>query len=81
MSTVTNSFNIRFVDHTVCEINKLKKGEVDCANQMLKERIEAKNRLRAMNCLIATEDSTYNLLISYLYEQLKELTSKLIIKI
>lgn len=81
MSTAIKSFEIRFVDHTVCEINKLKRGEIDCANQMLRERIEAKNRLRAMNCLIATGNSEYSSLISYLYEQIKEITSKLIIKI
>jgi len=43
------------------------------------ERIEASNRLRAMKCLIATGDSQYDSLISFLYEQLKEMSTKLIL--
>lgn len=81
MSTPINSLKIRLVDSTVCEIRLLKKGEIKCADQLLKERIEATNRLEAMNCLIATGDSQYNDLISYLYEQLKEMATKLTTKI
>lgn len=79
MSTITN-LEARFVQHAVCEINMLKKGEIDLANQMLKERIEAENRLRAMKCLIAENDSQYDDLRNYLYEQLKEMANKLIIE-
>lgn len=80
MSTAVNKFEIQFVHHTICEIAQLRKGEINCANQMMKERIEAKNRLRAMNCLIATGDSQYSELISFLYEQLKEMSTKLTTK-
>ena len=81
MSTAVKHIEAQFVDHTVCEINQLKRGEIDCANRMLMERIEAKNRLRAMNCLIATGDSQYQQLIEFLYEQIKEMSTKLTTKI
>jgi hypothetical protein len=79
MSTAVNSIEIKLVDHAVCEISKLRKGEINCANRMMMERIEASNRLRAMKCLMATGDSQYNSLISFLYEQLKEMSTKLIL--
>jgi hypothetical protein len=47
---------------------------------MLNERMEEMDRIRAMECLIATGDSTYDDLISYIYEQTKEMTTKLILK-
>lgn len=79
MSTAVNSIEIKLVDHVICEIGKLRKGEIDCANRMMMERIEASNRLRAMKCLIASGDSQYDSLISFLYEQLKEMSTKLIL--
>lgn len=81
MSTPVRSIEIKLVDHVICEINQLRKGEIDCANRMMMERIEASNRLRAMKCLIATEDSQYDSLISFLYEQLKEMNTKLILNL
>lgn len=78
MSTISN-LEIRMVYNTVCEINKLKKGEIDCANRMLVERIEAKNRIRAMRCLIDEGDSSYDDIITYLYEQAKEMANRLTI--
>ena len=72
---------IKFVDHMVCEIGKLKKGEISCANRMLLERMEAMDRQYAMDCLIAKNDHQYNDLISYIYEQVKEMTTKLILTI
>ena len=80
MSTHSD-FDIRLVDHTVCEIDTLKKGEISCANDMLKYRIETKNRLRAMDCLVELNDSSYDSIIKYLYEQVKELILKLTINI
>lgn len=80
MSTPLNSIEIKLVDHTICEINQLKKGEISCANKMLTQRIEASNRLFAIKCLITADDSENDNLISYLYEQLKEMTSMLILK-
>jgi hypothetical protein len=79
MSTPVNSIEIKLVNHVICEIKQLRKGEIDCANRMMMERIEASNRLRAMKCLIATGDSQYDSLISFLYEQLKEMSTKLIL--
>ena len=71
------SIPIKIVDHTVCEIDSLRKGYISCADQMLKERIAIMDRLWAMNCLIASgADSD---ITSYLYEQIKELATKLII--
>jgi len=80
MNTIS-SLEIRFIDNTVCEIETLKKGEITCANRMLTERIEAKNRLRAMQCLIDAGDSQYDDIISYLYEQCKEMANRLTTKI
>ena len=79
MSTPVNSIEIKLVNHVICEIKQLRKGEIDCANRMMMERIEASNRLRAMKCLMATGDSQYDSLISFLYEQLKEMSTKLIL--
>lgn len=67
------------VEHAVCEIGKLKKGEVSNANQMLIERMENMNRLWALQCLIDQDDSDNDDIISYLYEQIKEITSKVIL--
>lgn len=75
------NFQVKFVDHMVCEIGKLKKGEITCANRMLIERVHAMDKHDAMMCLIeAGEDDNRNL-ISYLYEQVKEITTKLILTI
>lgn len=71
------SIQVKIVDHAVCEINQLKKGEISCANQMLKERVELENRYWAMNCLIDSGGDSD--LIQYLYEQIKEMATKLII--
>lgn len=79
MSTPVKSIEIKLVDHVICEIKQLRKGEIDCANRMMMERIEASNRLRAMKCLMATGDSQYDSLIRFLYEQLKEMSTKLIL--
>lgn len=80
MSTLSN-IEIRLVDHMVCEIATIKKGEIACANQMLIERIEAMNRLFAMECLIDTGDSDYDETISYIFEQIKEMVTKLNVSI
>ena len=77
--SIVNSINVKLVNHVICEINQLKKGEIACANRMLTERIELSNRFEAMNCLIATGDSQYDDLISFLYEQIKEMSSKIIL--
>lgn len=80
MSTL-NSIEIRIVDHMVCEIEAIKMGEIACANKMLIERIEAMNRLFSLECLIDFDDSEYDSLITYIFEQLKEMTTKLNISI
>ncbi len=79
MSTLSD-IKVKMVNHMICEIGQLRKGEISCANQMLIERIEEMDRIRAMECLIATGDSTYDDLISYIYEQVKEMSTKLILK-
>ena len=79
MSTV--SFDRQIVDHMVCEIQMIRKGEIECANKMLTQRIEAMDRIWAMECLIAKDDSEYDEIISYIYEQIKEIVSKLIITV
>jgi len=79
MST-TAKYEIRFVDNMVCEINTLKKGEVSCANKILFQRIEAMDRLDAMQCLIEANDSSYDDIIDYLFQQVKEMALKLTIK-
>jgi len=71
---------IRLVKNVICEINCLKEGNIKCADQMLQFREEAYNRIWAMECLIAEDDSTLQPIIEYMYEQIKELTLKLIIK-
>ena len=78
--SIINDIKIKMVDHAICEINQLKKGEISCANKMLTERIEETNRIYAMECLIATNDSDYDSLIEFLYEQIKEMSTKLILK-
>lgn len=75
------SIQAKFVEHMVCEIGRLKKGEIDCANRMLLERTEAMDRYDAMVCLMAKNDSQYSDIISYIYEQVKEMTTKLILTI
>lgn len=72
-----NSLEIRLIDHMVCEVRTIKKGEIACANQMLIERMEAMNRLNAMQCLIAEDDSEYTELIEYIFQQTKEMVTKL----
>ncbi len=72
-----NGLEIRLVDHMVCEIHTIKKGEVLCADRMLTERMEAMNRLSAMQCLISANDSEYAELIEYIFQQTKEIVSKL----
>lgn len=71
----------RLVQNVVCEIELLKMGKIDCADSMLTERIAAMDRLWALECLMDTGDSTYDEVVSYLYEQLKELAAKLTINI
>lgn len=61
----------------VCEIDELKKGNISCANQMLIERIELMNRLSAHTCL--SEWGGDSAITSYLWEQIKEMATKLII--
>jgi len=78
--SIISDIKTKMVDHMVCEIAQLKKGEISCANQMLIERIEEMDRIYAMECLIATGDSTYDSLIKYIYEQVKEMSTKLILK-
>jgi len=78
--SIVSDIKTKMVDHMVCEINQLRKGEISCANKMLVERIEEMDRIYAMECLIATGDSTYDSLISYIYEQVKEMSTKLILK-
>jgi len=78
--SIISDIEIKMADHMVCEIAQLKKGEISCANKMLVERIEEMDRIRAMECLIATGDSTYDSLIKFLYEQIKEMSTKLILK-
>lgn len=80
MSTVSK-INTTLVQNAVCEIQLLKQGNLSCANDMLVTRIECENRIQAMQCLIDTGDSQYNDLVSFLYEQIKELSNKLTIKI
>jgi hypothetical protein len=79
MSTLSN-IEIQIVNHTVCEIEMIKKGEMQCADKMLKDRIALENRYWALKCLMDTGDSQYDDLISYLYEQTKEMLTKLILK-
>jgi hypothetical protein len=78
--SIVSDIKIKMVNHMVCEITQLKRGEISCANKMLTERIEEMDRIFAMECLIATGDSTYNSLIKYIYEQIKEMSTKLILK-
>jgi len=78
--SIISDIKTKMVDHMVCEITQLKRGEISCANQMLIERIEEMDRIYAMECLIATGDSTYDTLIEYIYEQVKEMSTKLILK-
>ena len=79
MSTLSD-IKIKMVNHGICELVQLEKGEISCADKMLTERIGEMNRIRAMECLIATGDSTYDDLISYIFEQVKEMSTKLILK-
>lgn len=72
-----NALEIRLIGHMVCEIDTIKKGEISCANQMLIERMEAMNRLNAMECLIAEDDSEYAEVIDYIFQQTREMVSKL----
>lgn len=75
------SIQAKFVEHMVCEIGRLKKGEISCANRMLMERVEAMDRYDAMVCLMEKDDAQYSDIISYIYEQVKEMTTKLILTI
>ena len=75
------SLQVKFVDHIVCEIGRLKKGEITCANRMLLERVHAMDKYDAMMCLIEAGGTSNNTLISYLYKQVKEITTKLILTI
>lgn len=67
---------IKVVDHAICEINQIKKGEITYANRMLMERIEIMDRMWALDCLI---DGGGDISItSYINEQIKEMATKLI---
>lgn len=77
--SIVNDFKVKMVEHGICELNVLKKGDVTTANKMLTERMENMNRLWALQCLIDQNDSDNDEIISYLYEQIKELTSKIIL--
>ena len=70
---------IRLVQNVICEINCLKQGDIECADKMLRVREEAYDRIWAMECLIAENDSSLQEIIDYMYEQIKEITLNLII--
>ena len=80
MSTISD-IEVRLVEHGICEVTELKQGNIKCADNMLNERACAMNRLFSLKCLIAEDDSANDDLISHLYEQIKEIVTKLNIKI
>ena len=80
MSTLSN-IKKSLISHAICEIEQLRQGNTDCANNMLFERIEIENRIFAIECLIAEDNSEYESLISFIFEHIKELSNKLTIKI
>lgn len=58
---------------TVCEINLLKLGKIDCANQMLRYRHSAQLRAYIVECLLADYPGQNKELVEYLFEEIKQL--------
>lgn len=71
----------RVVQSVLCEIDQLRLGNLDCANNLLQERIEVMDRMWAFQCIKAENDDSYDSLLFYLDQQIKELTLALTIKI
>jgi len=78
MSIVNSKY--RIMQSVLCEIDFLRLGNMSCANNILQERIEVMDRLWAMEKLVRENNSEYDSIITYLYEQIKELTLALTIK-
>lgn len=66
-------YKSELVQTTTCEINMIKKGNLSCADKVLKVRRGAMIRVFIIECLEA-DNSTDTSLINYLYEQVKEMT-------
>lgn len=66
-------YKSELVQTTNCEITMLKRGNMDCANKMLKVRRGATIRVFMIECL-QEEDVPDTDMINYLYEQVKEMT-------
>ena len=80
MGTI-NDMEIRLVNSVICEIELLEKGEITLADNMMKERINAKNRLFSLKCLLKKNDEQYKNLVVFLFQQTREMISKLIISV
>jgi len=59
---------------TVCEIDMLKKNNIDCANKMLMYRHSAQLRAYIVGCLLDDYPGQNKALVEFLFEQIKELT-------
>lgn len=71
MSTVSD-IEISLVQHAVCEIRELEKGNMSKAGKMLSRRRAAYNRLYIAKCYRDTYSENKSL-VDYLLEQCKEI--------
>ena len=66
----------------LCEINAIKKGDLRCANKMLKDRHAEYIRLHMVECMLDQENGyeKNKNIVDALYEQIKEITQYIILK-
>jgi hypothetical protein len=76
MNSLT-SYKSEIVQTVTCEIDMLKKGNLKCANQILKFRNEAMLRVFIIECLL-DEDPVPQDMVNFLFEEIKEITRFLI---
>ena len=76
-----SSNKTRIIQSVLCEIDYIKQGDLSCADNMLKERVEVMDRIWAMESLHAEDNSDYDSLIFFLNQQINELTLALTITI
>ena len=66
-------YKSELVQTTNCEITMLKRGNMECANKILKVRRGASIRAFIIECL-QDEENPDQEMINYLFEQVKEMT-------
>jgi hypothetical protein len=76
MSSPLDRYKSELVQTVTCELDMLQRGELSCANKMLKFRHSAQLRIFMIECMLAEENGyqTYKPVVNYLYEQVKEIT-------